>query len=538
MPLRTLLEHLANPLGVLVGGAQDLPVRQRTLRATLDWSYGLLDTRQQALFRRLGVFAGGCSLEAAKAVADPNADLTSEVIDGLEALVDQSLLWQYGMSEDVARFSMLETVREYALDQLLANGELPMLRQRQASYFLSFAEAAVNELHGAQQREWLARLESEHDNLRFALTEPVTDAETDPRLGLVAALWPFWVAHGYLAEARHHAERALIIEASGARIHRARVLNGAAVLAWHQGDYDLARRRLEESLLLSQASASDATTAEALKWLGNTATMTGHPIEALDFYQRSSALFEQLGDNSGVIDARANLAIIFRRTGRYDEALQEAGHCLELRQQTGHVWGIASSLNNIGEIHRSRGDPAAAIPSFQQAIDTWESIGDSLGVAVGRTGLGIARVESGQTAEGLANLVEAEARFKALNSTTYLPELHRYLAVAALESGDIVGAMQEAARSLEFATAAGARDQEAMTQRTLGQIALRQGDLEFAQRFLESSRQGLAETGEIGELGRTDALLLSVRSIAGRGEASEPQVQFERTASPATKPRI
>jgi predicted ATPase/DNA-binding XRE family transcriptional regulator len=520
LPLRTLLDHLNNPLDILVDGAQDLPDRQRTLRATLDWSYRLLSETQQALFRRLGAFAGGCSPESAQAVCDPASELSFEAVDGLEKLVDQSLLRQQGLSEDLARFIMLGTVREYALTQLRQSGELSTVLQRHSRYFLSFAEAAIRELQGPAQREWLERLEIEHDNLRVALSEPVEDAGSDLRPELAATLWPFWVARGHLAEGRGHAERLLGLDGSNAGLVRARLLNGAGVLAWHQGDYNVARLHLVEGLGLSSKCGcdGDSTSAEALKWLGNTSTMTGRPSEALEYYERSCALYEKVGDNSGIINARANLGIIYRRTGRYSDALREAKQCLAMRERMGHTWGVASSHNNIGEIYRSQGEPDVAIPSYEQAVAVWESVEDALGIAVGLTGLGIARVEAGDRVGGLANLLDAEVRFKALHSTAYLPELHRYLAAAALARGDLDAATREATRSLELGHAAGASDQAAITERTLGQIALVRGDLQSAQQFLEASRHTLAEAGELGELARTQALLRSVLSSSAAVE--------------------
>jgi predicted ATPase len=520
LPLRTLLDHLMDSRNLEREGAQDLPERQRTLRNTLDWSYELLNREQQALFCRLGVFAGGCSPESAQAVCDPAGLSSVDAIEALESLVDQSLLRQYGQSEDVARFTMLETVREYALSRLRASGELATVRRQHTAYFLGLAESALRELRGRAQGEWLARLEAEYDNLRVALSEAVDESDADLKMRLVGALWRFWVAHGHLAEGSTHAERVLSTYSSVDDSTRALVLDGAGVLAWHQGDYERARVRLEEGLALSRGTGSQAIAAETLKWLGNTSTMLGHPMEAVDFYEQSCTLYELLGDDAGVIDTRANLGIIYRRTGRYDDALRETLQCLALRERMGNTWGIASSHNNIGEIHRSRGEPTIAIPSYERAVEVWQSLGDLLSAAVGITGLGIAYVESGDIARGLANLIDAEARFKALQSSTYLPELHRYLASAALASGDIDGATREATQSLELAHAAGMLDQAAMTQRTLGQIAVARGELDSAEQLLALSRQTLADAGEIAELARTEALLQSVRLISRGGNAT------------------
>jgi non-specific serine/threonine protein kinase len=190
-----------------------------------------------------------------------------DAIEALESLVDQSLLHQYGQSVDVARFSMLETVREHALGRLGQAGELATVRRRHTEYFLGLAESAAHELRGPTQGDWLARLETEFDNLRVALSEAADDSEADLKPRLVWALWRFWVAHGHLAKGSADAERVLSAYSSGDDRTRALVLDGAGVLAWHQGDYERARVRLEEGLALSRKIGSQAIAAETLKWL-------------------------------------------------------------------------------------------------------------------------------------------------------------------------------------------------------------------------------------------------------------------------------
>ena len=160
---------MQHPLKILTRGARDLPARQQTLRSTIDWSYRLLSPEEQLLFHRLGVFVGGCTLEAVEAVCNADGDLSSEAVDGVAALVDQSLLRQIDSVDGVPRFTMLETIREYALERMVEQGEREMLRSRHAAYYLAFAEQAEPNLRGPQQAGWLDRLEAEHDNLRAAL---------------------------------------------------------------------------------------------------------------------------------------------------------------------------------------------------------------------------------------------------------------------------------------------------------------------------------------------------------------------------------
>jgi predicted ATPase/class 3 adenylate cyclase len=216
-PPAALLERLSDPLTLLTGGARDLPARQRTLRATIDWSYNLLPAREQTLFTRLAVFVGGCTLEAIEAVCGADRDLEqaqgatphaarhmhhlSSLVEDMELLLDQSLLRQEEGINGEPRLIMLETIRQYALDRWPANGYTQALRQRHADYYLALAELAYSQLRGPEQGLWLARLEAEHDNLRTAL-EWYKTADPERCLRLACALWRFWEMHSHLSEGR------------------------------------------------------------------------------------------------------------------------------------------------------------------------------------------------------------------------------------------------------------------------------------------------------------------------------------------------
>jgi predicted ATPase len=168
-PPQTIVTRLERRLDLLTEGPRDEPARHRSVRACIAWSYSLLDPAEQALFRQIGVFVGGCIADAAEAVADAARDLRMSVMDGLASLVDKSLLQQEAQPDGEARFGMLETLREYALEQLAIAGELDWARHRHAAYFLKMAEEALPELRGPAQGEWLKRLDLEHDNLRATL---------------------------------------------------------------------------------------------------------------------------------------------------------------------------------------------------------------------------------------------------------------------------------------------------------------------------------------------------------------------------------
>ncbi len=241
LPPAALLARLEQRLPLLTGGGRDLPARQRTMRDAIAWSYDLLAPEEQALFRHLAVFAGGFTLAAAEAVAAP--DGTLPVLEGVVALVEQSLLRQMPGTDDEPRYQMLETVREFALEQLAASGDEAALREVHAAYFLALSEQARPHLAGAQQRTWLRRLEVEHPNLRAALEALDASREHETQLRLAANLWHFWSIHAHFAEGRVHLERALV-HAVTPTTDRAEALLGAGGLAFGQGDCRHCRRKV------------------------------------------------------------------------------------------------------------------------------------------------------------------------------------------------------------------------------------------------------------------------------------------------------
>jgi tetratricopeptide (TPR) repeat protein len=278
-------------------------------------------------------------------------------------------------------------------------------------------------------------------------------------------------------------------------------------LHYRRGDFAAARMALERAVELGSRAALDDLVALGLKELGNVAVDTGDLTLAAEYYRRSHALFERLEDIIGLADTHNNLGIIYRRTGRWAEALAEYDASLALRQRTGHLMGVALCYNNIAEVHRTRGEPALAVPAYLQAIETWEGIGHALWVGMALVGLGAARVALGDIDQGGADLLEAEARFATLGSTIYLPELFRYLAEAGLAAGDIESAEVAANRSLDYARAGSARHQEAATLRVIAEINIARGETVAARALLEISHATLTKLGDVLELARTEAVL-------------------------------
>jgi predicted ATPase len=314
-----LLTGLGEPLKVLVEGPRDLPDRQQKLHQTIEWSHALLSAPEQTLFRRLGIFLGGCDVEAAQAVCDPDRELAPDVTVMLEALVHQSLL-RREKQNDGTRFRLLETIRAYALERLTDTAELEGVRQKYAHYFLSLAAAAAPELRGPAQGRWLARLELEHANMRFAVGESPFRTDLDVELGMVAALWQFWVTHGHLSEGRVRAERVLARTAGADWRLRVRALNAAAVMAWQQGAYEQAEQRCEESLALSRQSGEADLSSFALNGLGNVAWARGDYDSVRKHYEESLTLRRRLGDQANIATCLNNLGTLASDRGDYEQA--------------------------------------------------------------------------------------------------------------------------------------------------------------------------------------------------------------------------
>ena len=279
-----LLTRLKSRLDLLTRGSRNLSERHRTLQNTISWSYDLLDATEQMLFTQLAVFAGGWTVEAAETVCNMG-DAPLDILDGLSSLLDKSLLRQPMRDDGALRFIMLRTIREYALDRLVAGGEEEAVRSRHAEYYLTLAEQAVPHLQGAEQLPWLNLLEIEHDNFRAALAWAQQSGDTGTGARLAGALGRFWFMRGYWTEGRRWLETALASNTGVAASVRVRALNALGTLARHQNDYDVARAQHRESLLISRELEDKPNIADALRGLGDVAMWQGDNDQATAYLE-------------------------------------------------------------------------------------------------------------------------------------------------------------------------------------------------------------------------------------------------------------
>ncbi|MBV9788815.1 MAG: tetratricopeptide repeat protein [Chloroflexi bacterium] len=388
-----LLAKLEQRLSLLTGGPRDLPTRQQTLRNTIAWSYNLLDAPAQALFRRLGVFIAGCTLDAVESIcAEPSAapDDRRSVLPVLLSLIDQSLLRQEEQPDGSVRFVLLQTLREFALECLVASAEEAEYRQRHACYYLTLAEAAKPHLQDTEQEAWLARLETEHDNLRAALDWCCrTPGAVEIGLRLVEALWEFWLVRGYISEGRSWIATILALpETAQIAAVRARVLCGGGRLAWAQNDWTQASRLLEDSLAISQGRDDAAASATTLNYLGQVAEAQGHYERAAILFDQSLALFQQIGDHEGSATALTSRAQVAQAQGDYEGASALLERSLPLFQELGDRRGWAAALTVQGQIRHTQGHYSEAVELFETALAVFQSLGYRHGMAWALTNLG------------------------------------------------------------------------------------------------------------------------------------------------------
>lgn len=385
---RALLARLATRLSVLNAGPRDLPARQRTLRETLDWSANLLSDRERRALAGLALFPGGCTLAAAEAVCDADLDTVS-------ALVDHSLVHRVERDGE-PRFTLLETVREYALERLAGVADGEDLPRRHAEWYLALAEAAEPELTGENQTSWFATLEAEHDNLRAALAHLATPDAPDTRLRLTIALTRFWYVRGYLTEARRWLADALAEDGEQPAALRRRALTAASAVALLQGDYAAATELAEQSL--------------------GAARETGEPVY--------------------VANALSNLGAIVLAAGDHERAGALLEEAVPLARETGDTRITALAVNNLGDHALTVGDYERAGPLFEESLALLRARGDTANIARALFNLGAVSLKLRRPDDSRRYLVESLALCDAAGDKEDLAWCLEGFAALAAEEGD------------------------------------------------------------------------------------------------------
>ena len=367
LPPATLLARLDRRLPLLTGGARDAPARQRTMRDAIAWSYDLLAPDERVICRWLSVFAGGFTLEAAEAVA-ATARQDVDVLAGLAALVDASLLHRLAGSDDEPRFGMLETVREFAQDQLAASGEDVTLRGAHAAYFLALAEHAKPHLSAADQGAWLRRLEAEHPNIRVALATLAASDDHDAYLRLAANLGVFWWMRAHLAEGRLHLEHALA-RAAAPTPHRAEALTGIGRIVTSQGDLAAGETWLRQGEALARSLDVPGLLWQALFERGQAAEYADDDARAVPLYEAALAVARELNDAQAASVPLWALSEVAYGRGDLETSGRLGEEAIALLRSGGDEFMLSLCLVTRGGVALGWGDLPRAVVAYQEALE-------------------------------------------------------------------------------------------------------------------------------------------------------------------------
>jgi len=444
---RAILDRLQSRLGLLTGGALDLPKRQQTLRNAIDWSHELLTEAEQTLFRRFAVFVGGGTLEAAEAVCNTGRDLGIDLFDGLSSLVDKNLIQRVDALNTESRFVMLETIREYALERLASSGEESATRRAHAAFCLVLAEEGNPEANPVQRSAWLSRCDLEIDNYRYALDWLLESREVEWTLRLSMALFRFWDMREHLAEGRTRLESILQLTNISYQKERAKICIFLGALSTAQGDFSAAESFLQQSLTLYEAQGDRRGVAASLNALGVSARDRGDYEWARRYLEKSLLCWRTVSDPLSTARCLHNLANVLKVQGDYARAQVLLDEAILYFEQRGDRSGAAWSINQAGDIARDRGDFISAREFYERALKDFREIGDHWGSARSLADLGSIHSEQ-------RNFEAAETAYRgALQASSKLG--HRRGIARVLEgTACLAAARGQAMRAITLAAAA------------------------------------------------------------------------------------
>ncbi len=407
MSVEQIAARLDDRFRLLTGGGRTALPRHQTLQAALDWGHQLLSDGERILFRRLAVFAGGFTLEAVEKVGAGDGVAAEDVLGLLTHLVERSLV-AFDAPEGEARYRLLETVRQYALAKLLESDETDAVRAAHLEYYLAFAEQAEPQLRGPGQTAWLARLATEHENLRAALGWSLARPEgAEAGLRLAGALQRFWFMRGPVAEGREWLKRAVSSTTGATTGARARALVGLGMLAWRLDDYPQARGALEESLALSKAVGDESTTAFALHHMAHVMQPLGEFSQAVEMFEESVSRFRKAGEKWGIAWSLRCLGDCLRGQGATAQAVGRLEESLAAFREVGDKYVIGHALTSLGAIAAERGDYERANALFEESLAIWREAGDNWGTAGTQRQLGNVALLQGHHAQAAALFKES-----------------------------------------------------------------------------------------------------------------------------------
>jgi predicted ATPase/DNA-binding CsgD family transcriptional regulator len=551
LPPQALLKRLSQRLAILTSGAPTLPERQQTLRNTLKWSYDLLEPEEQRLFRRLAVFVGGWTLEAAEAVANVDQPLGPaglSVLDGVASLLDKSLVIQVEWEGEEPRLSMLQTVREYGLEVLEASGEMEVTLQAHATYYLALMEKAEPELEGPEQAVWLARWEGEHDNLRAVMRWLVESGETEKALRLGGALLWFWVVLGHLSEGRAFLEQGLARSEGARAAVRAKAFYIAGVLALLQDDYDQAEAYCGQSLGLFRGLGDRCGVATSLHRLGVLACVRCCYAKAYALAEEALALFRELEDTRGIADALLLMGWTTFFQGAYARAHTLLEESLALFREVAEPLGTIGVLQYLARLHSSQGEYEAARSVIVQELALAEQVGFKQEKAVALMLLGYLLLQQHDTSRARTLLEESAKLLREVGDRLSLAEALFLLGRVEAGQGDGAAAQSHFQESLTVASALGNQWAIASAVEGLAGMVAAQGELAWAARLwgaAEALRQTIGAPMPPVERASYERSVATVRAHLGeqaftaawaQGRTMRPEQALAAQGRPAPPP--
>jgi len=490
----TMIARLERRLELLTSGSRDAPARHRALRDTIDWSVELLDDDEKALFVRLAVFVGGCTLEAVEEVCGGD-------VEALGSLVDKSLV-----RADGERFGMLETIHEYAGELLVTAAEADARRRAHAAYYLRFVQTATSGLAASDQAKWRATLEADHDNFRAALRFSLDSGDGATVLQLCASLWRFWFERGYLSEGRLWLEESLAGSSEASRA-RARALSGNSVLAHYQGDYDRAEELSRDALELSRSLDDARGVAEAYTGIALILRTRGDYPAAEKLFREALAVYEELEDEEGAARAVDRLAMCLVVAGDMDRARPLFERSLALFRQLGDSHGVALGLYGLSAT-RPAGACATARSHADESLDILRAVGDRRAYGKALWSAAEINAELGDVGTAAAQFEESLTLFVEFGDRWFGGIVLESAALLAAATGDaeravhLLAAAEAIRNTLEVPLWVGFRERH---ERVLAEERSALGESRFIAAWEEGTRIPLAAAVELVAPERTDA---------------------------------
>jgi predicted ATPase/DNA-binding CsgD family transcriptional regulator len=507
LPLSAIAGRLEQSLALLVDGPRDTPGRHQSLRAAIDWSYTLLAPAEQALFRRLAVFVGGWTLESAEAIAGGPAELGLDILAGVSSLVDHSLVTRSPGWGDEPRFTMLETIREFGLEQLAASGDQLATEHRHSAHFLELGIQAREMIYGPEQGHWLARLAAEHDNVRSVLARAIECRDANTALGLAVTLWGFWAQRGHLTEGRLTLERALKIGGDIDPTVQARAVYCLGILALDLSDLNEARTRIAESLALWRELGDRDGVATASSGLAIVARDQGEYDRAIEYLEEALKTWSDLDDAAGVALVQFALGTVTMAEGAFAQSRSFHENAWEIRRQIEDTDGIAHSLLALARVARLSGDAATAMTRLDESRALFATLGDRHGEALVFQELAWDAHQHGDDIQALRLFGDALTLYQFLGMRELMVECIDAIALVVVERGHIEPAVRLLGAATAFRTAG-------TIVPTLTERQVHEQVLTVARRILTSSALGEAwAVGQAMSLDKATAEALALTEM-------------------------